>query len=248
MNPRRRPTTAFRLMSSVFWLSVGMSLSTLVDGLSAADWQPQPGYNWTGPYIGAGAEYQTLSSLTTFGTGNSSQTATPGADAFLPTIHAGYNWQIPSGFGAGTLVVGLDGDVGISNSKKANIVVLGTETFNESLSNPWQGSFRGRLGVPLGPSWTVMLYGTGGIAFGEFESTTTVTGPASGTLKGTSTRAAWTVGGGVELGLTRDWSWNVEYIYIDTGSITDTAVGSGLSVNTGRISGNVVRSGVSWHF
>lgn len=37
-------------------------------------------------------------------------------------------------------------------------------------------------------------------------------------FSGSTTRAGWTVGGGVQAALIGDWTWKVEYLYMDFGT------------------------------
>jgi outer membrane immunogenic protein len=101
---------------------------------------------------------------------------------------------------------------------------------------PWFGTVRGRLGYLFTP--TLLIYGTGGFAYGGAEAnglSTTVTG--------------WTAGGGVEWMFMPNWSAKVEYLHAEFG-------GGGFNGNGGfGWSGwqtnpqlNVVRAGVNYHF
>jgi len=62
----------------------------------------------------------------------------------------------------------------------------------------WQGSFRGRAGFAVSKA---LIYGTGGIAFGNISHTYTnlITGISE---TASNTRTGWTAGGGVEVALT----------------------------------------------
>ena len=96
----------------------------------------------------------------------------------------GYNWQY------GQYVFGLEADL---QGSAAN------DTFAAfKFSNPRFGTVRGRAGYAMN---NVLVYVTGGLAYGggrvEF-------GPASET----QTHLGWTLGGGVEVGLTPNWSAN----------------------------------------
>jgi outer membrane immunogenic protein len=88
----------------------------------------------------------------------------------------------------------------------------------------WFGTVRGRVGY----TWdSVMIYATGGLAFGEvgLQGTHTVSGSGLTTFSITSSvgnsrvNAGWTVGGGVEAALVGNWTWKAQYLYADLGSI-----------------------------
>src|SRR5208283_3726253 len=71
--------------------------------------------------------------------------------------------------------------------------------------NPWFGTLRGRAGYAMN---NVLLYGTLGIAYGGGKI-------QSGAFEETNTHFGWTAGGGIEVGLTRNWSVKAEYLYVD---------------------------------
>jgi outer membrane immunogenic protein len=53
----------------------------------------------------------------------------------------------------------------------------------------------------------------------------------------------WTAGGGLEVGLTQNWSVKAEYLYIDLTSET-----YGLTLNSNALTSNLVRFGVNYRF
>ena len=92
-----------------------------------------------------------------------------------------------------------------------------------------------RAGVLVVP--TVLLYGTGGLAYGNVQVTDTVFSSNFGTASFSSsdTRVGWTVGFGIE-GLffnAPQWTWRVEYLYLDLGSVN----GSGIDPVANLLSG-----------
>ena len=60
-----------------------------------------------------------------------------------------------------------------------------------------------------------------------------------------STKAGWTLGGGVEWMFAPNWSTKIEYLYVDTGNSSVTLFGIPI---TGRAQDNIVRVGVNYHF
>jgi outer membrane immunogenic protein len=80
----------------------------------------------------------------------------------------------------------------------------------------WDGSIRGRIGWLITPQ--SLLYATGGFAFGNF------TTPYHEADRGDTvellggSRTGWTVGGGLEYALDRDWNTRIEYRYTDWGT------------------------------
>jgi outer membrane immunogenic protein len=134
------------------------------------------------------------------------------------------------------------------------------------------GTVRGRLGWLADP--TLLVYGTGGLAYGGVKSSLTINESLNGGFGGvdlnpsanggiSQTRTGWTAGGGIEWLFAPHWSAKVEYLYYDLGSVTynatlaDACFGCGgvppnFFVNnvqtTTRFNGNIVRAGVNWHF
>jgi outer membrane immunogenic protein len=140
---------------------------------------------------------------------------------FVGGGQAGYNWQ------AGNFVYGLEGDINWNgwNNNPSNIYTLAaplTGTFTDFINTKleWFGTFRGRIGVVASP--TILIFGTGGLAFGQVKSSTLGTFSAAGdTYAGaaSSTRAGWTVGGGMEWMFLPNWSLKWEYLFIDLGKL-----------------------------
>ena len=95
----------------------------------------------------------------------------------------GYNWQVHPNW-----VLGLEADIQGSAAE---------DTFAAyKFANPWFGTLRGRAGYAMN---NVLVYLTGGLAYGggriEFAG-----------MSESQTHFGWTFGGGVEVGLTPNWS------------------------------------------
>ncbi|WP_249153093.1 outer membrane protein [Bradyrhizobium sp. AUGA SZCCT0240] len=76
----------------------------------------------------------------------------------------------------------------------------------------WFGTVRGRVGFV--PTERVLLYATGGLAYGHLLASAPLIPLSWG-----STRAGWTVGAGAEAAIDRNWSVKLEYLYMDLGDI-----------------------------
>ena len=142
----------------------------------------------------------------------------------------GYNWQF-----APRWLVGVEGDIGslgVDHTVKEynDVIIAGSKA-------DWYGTIRARFGYVAGPS---LLYVTGGVAFVRTTDTfggDSITIPASAVE---TTRTGWTVGGGIETKLSRNWTAKTEYLFIDAGSYTvgtdpfgvGVAAGSGALVPT----------------
>lgn len=148
----------------------------------AAAYSPAPAWSWTGPYAGLVGGYAW---------GGSSTVATNG---WVGGGFVGYNLQTNT-----NLVVGLEGDL-MASGKTGTVGGV-------TVSNPWNGTFRGRVGF----AWDrFMLYGTGGVAVGGLNATTT---PAQ-----SATKVGWTAGVGLEAALTDNVTGRVEYRHTDLGA------------------------------
>jgi outer membrane immunogenic protein len=172
--------------------------------------QPLNAYSWAGPYIGGNLGYAG-------GSVSGSATKPSGASG---GVQGGYNWQQASPY-----VFGLEADLQVTGA---------SDTFAPyKFSNPWFGTVRGRVGYAFN---NVLLYGTGGLAYGELRSS----GPATMDIH---TNVGWTLGVGAEVGLAQNWTGKIEYLYVDLASsrFNTTGLDNGYSFG-------LVRLGVNYHF
>ena len=182
---------------------------------------------------------------------------------FVGGAQAGYNWQV------GNFVYGLEGDINYNgwNNTTNNIYVLAAPlagTFTTAVNSKlnWFGTFRGRIGVAASP--TILIFGTGGLAYGQVSSSTVGAFSALGgftalgeTYAGTAsnTRAGWTAGGGMEWMFAPNWSLKWEYLYIDLGKLNyadrciSAVCGSAPAYATSvQFREQVARVGINYHF
>jgi outer membrane immunogenic protein len=219
------------------------------------------------------------------GTVQSSQGA-----AFIGGGQLGYNWQTTLGglgfvFGAeadmqGTAGSGAGGSqssfnpqAGVSGgATPEELVPLSlTSNMQGSAQLNWLGTVRGRIGYLIMPS--LLLYGTGGLAYGGYTSSAQTTlfwkqqggnddFVQFGGATQNNTTAGWTAGGGAEWMFMPNVSAKVEYLYYDLGTTNGSFINPfyGINATSGRngiqsltsyskhISGNIVRAGVNYHF
>jgi outer membrane immunogenic protein len=163
------------------------------------------------------------------------------------------------------------GAVGIAPIDATGLNMLGLQTVERRMD--YFGTSRVRAGFLVTP--TLLLYGTGGVAYGHIRTTslisTNVMGvPAGVVVPGVSLyndsriKAGWTAGGGLEWMFLPNWSVKAEALYYDLGSTTfnqnfvqtlgpaSGAPGLALS-NTGtrttfRNNGVIARAGLNFHF
>lgn len=183
----------------------------------------------------------------------------------------GWRWQVGKSPFGGPWVLGVEADwswkfanssggFGVNNCLDVACTLLRTDQKFGTIKQTWDASIRGRVGFLVTP-WT-MVYGTGGVAFGEikgsfaFNSAILVcASPSPCAPSGTSASALanWSdtrVGGTGGVGIETDlgpWFWRgvkarIEYRYTDFGSDTKsfpvvTVCGSsvGCSVPSGLV-------------
>jgi outer membrane immunogenic protein len=139
-----------------------------------------------------------------------------GGGAFVTGAQVGYNHQFK------VMVLGVETDFNYSTLSKRHhhtrtLVAPLLGDFNVRVSElfNWFGTFRGRFGYTF--KYPVLIYGTGGLAYGHVKSKTHVDfTSALDQYEGSSScwRIGWTLGGGVEWGFTRHWSLKTEYLYL----------------------------------
>jgi outer membrane immunogenic protein len=177
----------------------------------------------------------------------------------------GYNHQFSSAW-----VAGLEADVNYNGLRQSDAVVqnlpppiyFAGSTFVHTVTTSldWFGTLRGRVGLLASPN--ILLYGTGGLAYGQVRSSTIAVFPppnAGDTYPGSmsTTRAGWTAGGGGEWLVGGNWSLKAEYLYVDLGRNSYaapcvSAICTAFAVNpsyttTVTTREHVVRVGVNYH-
>jgi outer membrane immunogenic protein len=196
-------------------------------------YQPLP--MWAGFYVGVNGGYGWMNEDQTIRGANAIGSAIV-ASGFVPSSSAtrgggglfgatlGYNWQF------GQVVAGAEADFDWSGIKGSGTQRLGIGPFSLTTVGTsklnWVGSVRGRAGYLVTP--TTLLYGTGGLAFGQAETNTAITlvgpGPFNAAAIGnnSTTKVGWTIGAGLEQQFLQRWSIKSEYRYTDLGSIGGT--------------------------
>jgi outer membrane immunogenic protein len=228
---------------------------------------PAPVFSWTGFYIGGNGGYAwgnsnvstTVASVGTyFITTDPAQIASSGQGTIHPNggtggIQAGYNWQ------AGNFVYGAEVDfdaLSLSASRSITTQYISAPgfffTINQSVKTDWLFTARPRVGWAAN-NW--LFYVTGGLAVTELKYNNVFTdtfAPAFENGSVSKTKAGWTVGGGIEYGLTQNWSIKAEYLYLDFGHVSSTAhvfptLGASLA-NSADLKVSLVRAGINYRF
>ena len=192
-------------------------------------YSPAPVFSWTGFYVGANAGYGWANTSVT-NIGGVAVTGSNNLNGFVGGGQIGYNWQ-----GASPLVLGIEADFqGTAQSRTDTALGISVQQ-----QLPWFGTVRGRIGYAFD---RVMIYATGGLAYADYKMT--VSGFGASASSSTS-KAGWTVGGGVEWMFAPQWSTKLEYLYWDTGSTSATLFGIAY---TGRARDSIARVGLNYHF
>ena len=246
-------------------------------------------WNWNGFYLGLNGGYSWGRSRTTvdyFTLPGGVPIVPPAGSVTSGTFNlnggifggqVGYNWA------SGGWLFGFEGDLQWSGEKGTGIFtcapaggagipgvcnpgltflpagVAGGTTLTLEQHIQWFGTLRGRAGWLVTPS--VLLYATGGLAFGSIKSSGTLAGlnnfaqPVAAVFSNTKTNAGWTVGGGIEGHLGGNWTGKLEYLYLDLGTVSHqvnlitippvTGIGANIS---SRITDHVFRAGINYHF
>lgn len=247
-------------MKRVFVLATAAVVALAGSAANAADLGARPvykapvavpiAYNWTGFYIGghvgwggedASARLTANSGVFPAGTVLSSR-----SDGFLGGGQIGVNWQI------NTWVLGLEGDFswtkadGIASATVAGLTSTGTVRYN------WFATATARLGYAAN-NW--LFYVKGGAAFEDSDLGGSLTaGPAvlATVNPQTDRRTGWTVGAGVEQAFSGNWSWKLEYNYMDFGTksivSTTTPVLGPAATTDNDLKVHAVKFGINYRF
>jgi outer membrane immunogenic protein len=260
----------------------------------AADLRPPPPapppywpLPWTGFYVGLNAGYEWSDNVSVHSVGLTNLFDPPGGvyqaalvgvgTSYLPIStsgfigggQAGYNFQFPNNTVAG-LEVDFQGIAGASSSATGSTFtpVGNGDSYSTALSAhnrlDYLGTLRGRYGYLFTP--TLLVYGTGGFAYGgSFSSASFAATDAFGlapVFGGSSlywTAVGWAAGGGLEWMFLPHWTVKVEYLAYDLtkqtssfGYLTQNVAGApfatALTHFTVRPQGNVVRVGLNYLF
>jgi outer membrane immunogenic protein len=252
-----------------------MALSLMAGGAVAADMPvkamkapaPVAVWNWTGFYVGANGGYgwdnegvgYTFDNFffgLAAGLGNVPTSQSLSSSGALAGGQVGYNYQV----GAGVIGVEADFDwADIKGTARFFDIPTGVQfltTADRKINSI--GTARARAGFL--PSNQLLLYVTGGFAWGDTRLTITQTplfgcGNIPGCLTATSSgwSTGWTVGAGAEWMFAQNWSFKAEYLYVDLGSrsatVTSVFGGPGnFYTGTTSFREHTVRAGINYHF
>jgi outer membrane immunogenic protein len=223
----------FSLVGPAKALAADIALPPRLPGVS---YLPAATYNWAGGYLGLNGGYAFGSSNWSL---NGISSGSFNTNGFLFGGTLGGNFQ------TGRFVFGLEADLDWSGLTGSTFsagcgAIAGFAGATCQTKSDWLSTARGRIGYAFDRA---LLYATGGLALAGVEIA--LTQPAG---SDSFVEAGWTVGGGVEVALTDNWTAKAEYLFVDFGKITCHV---SLPVcNTGAVSlsENVIRAGVNYKF
>ncbi len=216
-----------------------------------------PVFTWTGFYVGVNAGWNRNESEAT----NRGFTGVVASyprinlgdrNSFIGGFQAGYNQQF------GMFVGGVEADINFLGNRRSTgtVAVAGlpgvVDNATATSRLDWLGTVRLRGGVAID---RLMVYGTGGLAFGNPNYRVTLSGPTGTTHTGSSDEieAGWTLGAGAEYAFTDNLTMKAEYLYYDLGRTTVTAAPVPLFAGTSNSArfetqGHIARVGLNYKF
>lgn len=189
--------------------------------------------SWTGFYVGGHAgygwgedggmsftDYPPGSFAGSFGLGQTPRFVGADPQGAIGGGQIGYNFQLTPQW-----VLGLQADLSASSIKGSGNInyagipgVASPTTTHVAQSLDWLATIRGRVGYAFD---RLLVFGTGGLAFGAAKSDFELNAPGVATLADsvTSTRTGWAAGAGAEYKLDARWSASVEWLHYDLGHV-----------------------------
>ncbi|WBL79946.1 outer membrane beta-barrel protein [Bradyrhizobium xenonodulans] len=143
---------------------------------------------------------------------------------------AGYNQQW------GSFVAGIEGDISwfhfartaATSGSPFLTFPAGTAAFSTSVSTNWLATIRPRVGYAVDKA---LFYATGGVAIGDVRYSNNYVGfsPLGAGFEFeaatvSQTRVGWTVGAGIDYAITPHWIVSGEYLHVDLGSVSTSAL------------------------
>ncbi|MBP0580764.1 porin family protein [Labrys sp. LIt4] len=216
-----------------------------------------PSFTWTGFYAGLSAGYgrgnldtdlkavptargEELENALGFGLNGGIARVKDTANGFVGGGQIGYNYQLDPHW-----VVGAEADLQYAglDSKKT---FIGNQNIPVTVKTEldWFGTARLRAGYAFD---NVLVYGTGGLAYGRVKSKVSTAGTS---LSGSETKFGWALGAGAEYALTQNWTVRAEYLYVDLGKAETIKANSEIAQVTAKadVSVHTVRAGVNYKF
>jgi outer membrane immunogenic protein len=258
-----------RRISLAILATTAIIITALGAGMQSASAAPAS-YNWSGWYIGGNIGY---------GWGVNSDPgltfADPGGGIGLGIIFAaggnvtpdvqpkgviggvqiGYNWKMPSNWVMGLVADFQGSGMKASGTNSISLATLGgfPTIQSNSVEVDWFGTVRAKWGF-ASTNW--MPYVTGGLAYGHVKSSGSISFPTAPAVNpsgsNTTTKAGWTVGGGLDVGVLTNWIVGFEYLYVNLGHVSYTETipnfpGASVTIDN-RVGAHIARLTASFKF
>ena len=240
-----------------------------------APYAPVASYDWSGFYAGVNAGvgfgHASTSTDTVFSPiGYFAASSVPAINAagsqsanragFTGGVQIGYNWQTSNA------LLGLEADFGYmglraSSSGGAVYPCCAPTAFTVSSTakTDWLLTLRPRIGFTSN-NW--LMYVTGGLALGQVKGDFTFTdtfATASESASISKIKAGWALGGGIEYAMAGPWSFKLEYLHVDLGSVSDTSTNltaftppvafpTNVFTHSVKVTDDLVRVGLNYKF
>src|SRR6185437_11103445 len=230
-------------MNRVFVAAAAIAMAAISSSALADDWWSGPEIGIQGGYIWGNSSGVGTGTGGILGAGTVSRPYSFSPSGGVGGAHAGYNWQFDH------VVLGLEGDAeggDVSGGVTSVGVFAGLPRISSIQDKmDFDASVRGKLGWAFD---RVLLYGTGGVAFGDVQ--TNYQFPPGTTIAQTNgVRVGWTAGGGIDYAITPNWSAGLEYRYTDLGRKGVTATVSGVTAtDSNEFNYNAVRLAITYRF
>ncbi len=237
----------FGLLGPAFAADLPAHIATKAPSAASHNWSGfyaglNVGYGWQDPTVNLTPNDIVASGFTLGGAfgGTAIPPASYDIKGMLGGAQAGYNWQLNRNF-----LVGIEADFNRANVKgetDSNFLfgaIPPTASNMTATQNvDWFGTVRARVGWL--PTDTLLLYATGGLAYGNVKENVALNNP-NGTANGANTTSpfsfacyglnttscfagsssqfavGWTVGAGAEYEIWQNVTLKVEYLYVDLG-------------------------------
>lgn len=218
-------TASTSAMALALATAIGATTPAMAGG-SLKDFAPAPRFSWTGFYVGAhvGGSFPDVA-VTDFDVYNDPPAIEHNDSDVIAGGHIGYNWQ------SGVIVYGLEGELGylgLDSSEQFSPFIGDPARIGDSIASTEggiYGTITGRIGYAFE---TVLVYAKGGAAFARAKASYVDPNPTGAVLNSGTTKtealAGYTVGGGLEIAMSRNWTLKGEYLYMDVGDIEHTAL------------------------
>jgi outer membrane immunogenic protein len=231
---------------------------------------PAPVYNWSGFYVGGFIGGATNSSATTSDPCLVSAAAACAAsnsgtyNGVLPLDYGlqssfigggtiGYNWQMPGS----RFVLGLENEIGYLHLRGSVVMNAPPIGNGDTTASTTVGNWYDAYTVRAGYAWNqFLLYAkAGGVSAAYSTGIVDTIGPTTINTTTNKVLNGWAAGGGLEYGMTKNWSLKAEYLHLGLGATVNHCAQVGgfppgtIDCSSTKTNGvNTFKIGANYHF